>query len=213
MALLYLLERIRTPFFDTVFSLITHLGDKLFFIFLALLVFWCIDKKSGYYLLATCFFGLIANQFLKITCRVERPWVADKSFTIVESAREAATGYSFPSGHTQNIASSCGLLAARSKNRTLRIICAVVIALVSFSRMYLGVHTPHDVVVSLLIAAVLIVIMQIISKAEQKYPRIFIFVILAAVILSAAFLIFMEVNAFPENIDTDNFFAARKNAY
>ena len=46
------------------------------------------------------FFGTLVNQFLKLVCRVPRPWVRDPNFTIVEAARADATGYSFPSGHT-----------------------------------------------------------------------------------------------------------------
>ena len=101
MQLLYWLESIRNPVLDTLMLLFTEFGNELLFIAAGLIMFWCIDKKQGYFVLLTGFFGVYINQFLKITCRVPRPWVQDPSFTIVEAAREAATGYSFPSGHTQ----------------------------------------------------------------------------------------------------------------
>ena len=102
MEFLKLLEGIRTPFLDSFFSVITTLGEETIFIVVGLLFYWCIDKKQGYYLFFVGFFGTILNQFLKLLFRIPRPWVKDPDFTIVESARAGATGYSFPSGHTQS---------------------------------------------------------------------------------------------------------------
>ena len=98
MGFLRLLEAARVPALDAFFSGVTYFGDELAFMALALLIFWCVDKRMGYYCFAVGLFGTLGNQFLKILCRVPRPWVLDPSFTIVESARAAATGYSFPSG-------------------------------------------------------------------------------------------------------------------
>ena len=115
MNFLYIIEAIRNPILDIFFSVITYLGDEAFFLFAALLMFWCVDKKRGYTVLAVGFTGTLINQFMKITCRIPRPWVLDPSFTIVESAREAATGYSFPSGHSTNAVGTLGSIAATSK--------------------------------------------------------------------------------------------------
>ena len=101
MPFLYFLENLRAPWLDAVFSVITLCGEETVFMAVGMIFFWCINKYTGYYLLCTGFLGTILNQFLKILCRVPRPWVKDPGFTIVESAKEAAGGYSFPSGHTQ----------------------------------------------------------------------------------------------------------------
>ena len=126
MQLLYWLESIRNPFLDAFFSSITHLGSETLFIVLAIVMFWCVNKRSGYYLMTVGFFGTLVNQFLKILCRVPRPWVKDPDFTIVEEAREAATGYSFPSGHTQTSVGAYSALGLWNKQKWLR---AVMIAL------------------------------------------------------------------------------------
>ena len=115
MEVLYWLEGIRSPFLDTFFSLITHLGSETLFLAIAIIVFWCFSKTKGYYLMTVGFFGTLINQFLKLLCRIPRPWVKDPNFTIVEAAREEATGYSFPSGPTQNAVSVLGC-PARSFN-------------------------------------------------------------------------------------------------
>ena len=96
MALLYWFESIRSPVLDRVMLLLTCLGEETLFMAAALFVFWCRDKRRGYYLLSVGFAGTLINQWLKIVCRVPRPWVRDPDFTIVESARAGAGGYSFP---------------------------------------------------------------------------------------------------------------------
>ena len=92
MQVLYFLEGIRIPLLDTFFSLITHLGSETLFLAIAIIFFWCISKKNGYYLLTVGFFGVLANQFLKLVCRVPRPWVKDPNFTVVDGALGDAAG-------------------------------------------------------------------------------------------------------------------------
>ena len=213
MNFLYFLEGIRNPFLDTFFSLITMLGEETIFIVVGLLFFWCIDKKQGYYILSIGFIGTVLNQFLKLLFRIPRPWVRDPEFTIVESAREAATGYSFPSGHTQVSVGTYGSIAYITKNKILRIVCILACILVPLSRMYLGVHTPADVGVSLVIALLLIFLLPpVIEKAvnSRKFMRIF---LASMVVLSCAFLIFVYVYPFPADVDMDNLTHGIENAY
>ena len=115
---------------------------------------------------------LVLNQFLKILCRVPRPWVKDPNFTIVESAREAASGYSFPSGHTQVAVGLYGGVARVTGKTWLRIAMIVLALLVGLSRMYLGVHTPADVLVSVGIAAVLIFAGCPLLRKAEKSPKV-----------------------------------------
>ena len=156
MGVLYALESIRTPALDKIMSVITLLGGELFFMVIAVTVFWCVSKREGYYLMIVGFFGTVINQFLKILCCVPRPWIKDPDFTIVESARAEATGYSFPSGHTQNAIGLFGGMARWGGRRWVRLGLTVLALVIAFSRMYLGVHTPADVGVSLVLAAALV---------------------------------------------------------
>ena len=156
MELLYWFESVRTPVLDALMSLVTHLGEEACFMAAALLVLWCVDKRRGYYLLTVGFAGTLASQWLKIACRVPRPWVRDPGFTIVESARAEAGGYSFPSGHTQCAVGWLGGVARFSRSVWVRIVCVALLLAVPVSRMYLGVHTPADVGVSFVLAAALV---------------------------------------------------------
>ena len=210
MQLLYWLESIRTPFLDTFFSLITHLGSETLFIVLAIVMFWCVNKRSGYYLMTVGFFGTLLNQFLKLACRVPRPWVRDPEFTIVEAARGDATGYSFPSGHTQSAVGIFGSLAYTEKRKWLRIVLIVLAALVGFSRMYIGVHTPADVIVGAAISVALIIIIRPLVLNEGRGLPVLIGIMTA---ISCVYLAYVELYPFPVDTDPHNLESGLKNAY
>ena len=80
MNFLYLLESIRNPVLDMLMLAVTELGGATLFIALGMLMFWCIDKRQGFYLLTVGIIGTFLSQFLKIACRVPRPWVRDSDF-------------------------------------------------------------------------------------------------------------------------------------
>ena len=193
MQLLYLLESIRTPLLDALFSVVTHGGEEILFMVIAMTAMWCVDKYQGYYILVTGLLGTQINQLLKVTFRIERPWVKDPQFTIVESARAEATGYSFPSGHTQCAVGTYGALARANRSAWLRMVCIVLCVLVPFSRLYLGVHTPLDVGVSVAVALALVFglypLMHWLQTKKHGF-RIFIAVLL---VLSLAQAIYMTV--------------------
>ncbi len=149
MALLKWLESLRTPAGNWLASAVTLLGEETFFTVLGLVVVWCLNKRWGFRLLLTGLTGTAVNQLLKAIFLVPRPWILDPEFTIVESARAGATGYSFPSGHTQSAATVFGVLALWARKRWVTACCVLAVLAVGLSRMYLGVHTPLDVGVSL----------------------------------------------------------------
>ena len=213
MSFLYFLESLRNPALDTFFSLITHLGSETLFMAIAITVFWCFNKYDGLYLLSTGFFGTLINQFLKLTCRVPRPWVKDPNFTIVESARADATGYSFPSGHTQSIGTSLGCPARFTKKLVVRIVCIALILLVGLSRMYLGVHTPADVLVSLGVSVVLVFGLYPVFQKARKEPLILYLVVGVLSALSLCYVLFVELNAWPADIDLRNLESGIKSGY
>jgi len=157
MQLLYALATIRTPLLDNIIGLITRLGEETILLVIGMVIMWCVDKKWGFRFMFAGLFGTALNQLLKAIFLIPRPWVLDPGFEIVESAREAATGYSFPSGHTQSAGTVFGMIAMWMKKRWVTVSCIVIVLLVGFSRMYLGVHTPYDVGVSLMTSLLTVV--------------------------------------------------------
>ena len=212
MPFLYFLQDIRNPVLDTIFSLVTHLGEETFFLAFAIFFFWCVNKREGYFILITGLVGTVVNQIAKIFFRIPRPWVLDSEFDIVESAREEATGYSFPSGHTQNIAGTYGAISAFRPKKWKTAVCVTIITLVAFSRMYLGVHTPLDVCVSLLVALALILVLRPCFATKQSFEKSMPWIIVSSTVLSLGFLIYVLMIGGDESIDPENYNSALKNA-
>jgi len=203
MPFLYFLRDIANPFLDVVFAIITHLGEETVFLVLAIFIFWCVNKREGYYVLIVGLVGTVLNQFLKLFFRVPRPWKLDPDFKIVKSAEAEAGGYSFPSGHTQNIAGTFGSIAAFNRKRWLTVSCIVIILLVAFSRMYLGVHTPLDVGVSLIIALFLIIGLHPLFETDERFEKALPFIVIGSTAISSALLIYASVLLTDPSYDTE----------
>ena len=152
MEILNLLAEYRTPFFDTLFQLITYLGQETLAVAVICWLYWCQNKKLAYTIVFTYFVSGLAVQGLKITFRIPRPWILDPGFQAVPSAVPAATGYSFPSGHTQSGTALFGSLALASEKNWKKFLCVLSFLLIGFSRMYLGCHTLKDVLTAMVIS-------------------------------------------------------------
>ena len=213
MDFLRMLEGIRTPVLDGFMSVVTYLGSEILFMALAVLVFWCVSKKQGYYLFAVGLAGVVINQFLKLWVRIPRPWVLDPNFSIVESARAGATGYSFPSGHTQNIVGTLGVIAVSNRQKWVRVLCIVFILLVPFSRMYLGVHTPLDVGVSFGVALLLIALFYPTSKNDGTFAKRMPLILALLVGMAVAYTLFVLSYSFPADVDEANLQSGIHNAF
>lgn len=115
------------------------------------LAYWCWDKRRAMLALFAYSTSSVFNQLLKNTVCCYRPWIRDARIHPDPKALPAATGYSFPSGHSQSSASLLGGLGWAWRERRWALPAAMVFALlVGFSRNFLGVHAPQDVLVGLL---------------------------------------------------------------
>ena len=211
MEFLYLLEKIRIPVLNEFMLLITHLGEETAFLAIGIIIFWCVDKYQGYYLMGVGLFGNMANQFLKILCRIPRPWVRDPNFHALESAIPEASGYSFPSGHSQTAVGTFGCIAATQKHKVIRAVCIAIMVLVPLSRMYVGVHTPADVLVGSAMALIMVFAFKPLMLGNGKKNIPVVFAVLT--ILSVGYLLFVELFPFPADIDQHNYESAVKNGY
>lgn len=198
MYILRSLEEIRSDFLTNVFSLFTALSEEIIVLGILCTLYWCINKRLAYRICFAYFVSGMVIQSLKITFRYERPWIIDKDFKPVESAIKGATGYSFPSGHTQTATALYGSIACNTKRKWIQAICFFLVIGVAFSRMYLGVHTLRDVLTSFIVSAVLIVIVNFLifdQLLDQRKILIcsFIFLLSVAVITYAILLMSMGV--------------------
>ena len=213
MEFLRILEGIRSPALSAFMAAVTQLGDETVFMVIAIALFWCVSKRQGYYVFAVGLGGTVLNQWLKLIFRIPRPWVLDPNFTIVESARAAAAGYSFPSGHTQNIVGTMGCVALSNRQRWLRAVCLALMLLVPFSRMYLGVHTPLDVGVSFVLAAVLALALRPCFRDDERFRAAALPALAALLALTLAYTVWVHAANFPADVDPENLNSGVKNAW
>ena len=120
-------------------------------IFALLTVYWLYDRDFGEFLTYSLLTAMTFNNGLKNIFKLPRP-IGEEGIRTLHA--ETATGYSFPSGHSQISSSTAWSVAAWLKKRWIYIVSAVFSLLVAFSRMYLGVHYPKDVVVGMIIGIV-----------------------------------------------------------
>lgn len=204
MEILEFLQDIRNPVLTWLNLLITNLGSELIVIGVVCALYWCINKKYAYRLGFVYFISGLVIQTLKLVFKIPRPWIQSKSIHPVEEAVGSATGYSFPSGHTQSATALYGTVAYNSKRRIVQAVMLVIILLVAFSRMYLGVHTPMDVSVSLLVTLLItigcnyVIDKKIIYKLKQE--------VLAGILLiiPMAMLVYGVIQIYTGDADVKN---------
>lgn len=126
----------------------TFLGELNTVLVVMAIIYWCVWKELGSYLLLGWAGNRLVNGALKVTACTYRPWIRDARIVPYGDAITTATGYSFPSGHIMNAITAYGGGMVRSDlPKALRITLGIIVALVGFSRLFLGVHTPQDVLV------------------------------------------------------------------
>ena len=173
---------------------------------LCVIIFWTVDKVLGYWLISNTVSGIFLNNVIKLTACVYRPWIRWPQLDPPERAIESATGYSFPSGHTQVASSFFGTcsLSMWKKNRAVSVLCIAIIFLTAFSRNYLGVHTLTDVLTSLLISVILIAVSARLFEAVQKDSSLLVKLIAAGCVAAVLAIIYFTFKTYPmDYIDGD----------
>lgn len=142
---------IRFPLLDTIITIITHLGSELAYILILSFIFWCIDEKRAFKLAFLVLFSAWINSSIKELFKQPRPYDLDPSVGIV---REHS--YGLPSGHSQHSLVFWGVLGSWLKKPAGLIVAISIPLLIAFSRIYLGVHFPTDVLGGWLIGGLLL---------------------------------------------------------
>lgn len=161
------IQTMRTPFLTDIFTSITILGEEYFAITLLCIVFWCVNKKLGYRIIFAYLLSGVTNNAIKEAFKIERPFVRDSE--LIPIRVETATGYSFPSGHTQGISALSTAFATVIHKKMFNVLSIILVILVAFSRMYLGVHTIADVSAGAVLGFVCVIVANwIFDYVEQR---------------------------------------------
>ena len=199
---LYFLQNLRLAlprFVSEFFQGITTLGESLFTVSFMAVIYWCINKKYGEFIILCSSFGYCFNQLLKLTFCIYRPWILDSRIVPYEKALPAAYGYSFPSGHTTSVTLNFGGAALCFKSFIFRIFCLLIVLCVAFSRNFLGVHSLQDVVIAFFNSLIILFLMKwLFDRFDLKDNKIAngIFTSLM-LIFCILFLVYIKFKSYP----------------
>ncbi len=149
--LIIAIQKFHGPALDIIFRAITIMGNDEFYLLLLLLLFWCVDFGMGARLIALFLLSGILNTDLKDLFQQPRPFDLNPRVGLF-----FAEGYGLPSGHAQSAVVVWGGIAAWSRKGLFWGTAIGLMVLIGFSRIYLGVHFPTDVLAGWAIGAILL---------------------------------------------------------
>lgn len=178
------LHQIRTPFLDSLIKLFDFF-DRQEFLFILIPFIWLgYTWIGGIRLFYTVAFSHIVNHGLKHWVALPHPFHEDSTLGVIQVG-----GYSFPSGAAQTAVLLSGLLIIYWNNRWKWAIAATYTLLISFSRVYLGVHFPTDIlggwIVGFLLLGVYLLLFPKITSFFKELPP------LAALLISQSLLLLL----------------------
>ena len=173
--------------------------------FLPFVLFWGVDKKWGYFFLTTHWTGELLNGVIKLTVCAYRPWIRSDLIDPAGDSKVAATGYSFPSGHTRTATTIYGdvFVWQKDRRRWLAVVCAVLIFLTGFSRNFLGVHTPQDVLVAFIESVFIIYVVGRVSKRVEGNEKLLDILTVVGVVAVIAVLAYIQLKHYPLDYTAD----------
>ncbi len=183
-------------------SKMTWLGELNTALVIMALIYWCFSKEIGTYFLMGWSGNRLVNGMLKVTACAYRPWIRDARVVPYGDSVTTATGYSFPSGHTMNAATVFGGGAVRKDlPRSLRVVLGSLVVLVAFSRIYLGVHTPQDVLVGIAAGALVMFLTVKLMQWVTDHPEKDLWVAGIGIAIAVAVAAYAAVKPYPVDRD------------
>ncbi|MFO8037366.1 MAG: phosphatase PAP2 family protein [Anaerolineales bacterium] len=174
---------------------VTFLGNEEFYLLVMPALYWCVDKILGIQIGVLLLLSGGTNFLLKLLFHSPRPfWVSSKVKNIV-----SAENFGFPSGHAQNAASLWGYIALRTKRGWLKAGVILVIFLIGVSRIILGVHFVHDVLVGWMVGIVLLILFLLLERpvstwyAKQPFRKQILTGFLSSLVLIILALLFFSL--------------------
>ena len=185
-------------------SKMTFLGELNSTLVVMALLYWCVSKELGAYLLMGWSGNRLVNGALKVTVCAYRPWIRDARILPYGNSMTTATGYSFPSGHTMNGATVFGGGAMRRElPGLLRVTLGIIVALIAFSRIFLGVHTPQDVLVGAVVGLLVMFLTLQLMRWTASHPEKDWIVVCIGICLGAAVALYAALKRYPTDYDAE----------
>jgi membrane-associated phospholipid phosphatase len=145
------LQLTRTPSLDNVMTFLNLLDTFPFYIFFVSCIWWLYRQKCGFHLLCLLVLSIVVNSDLKAIFSQPRPFWLDPQLGLV-----TVPDFGFPSGGAQTMTALFGYLALTVKKRWFWVVSIGFVLLISFSRVYLGIHFPSDIIGGWVVGALLV---------------------------------------------------------
>jgi len=130
----------------------SFLGSEEFFLLMLPIVYWCVDTQLGIRLGVILLLNTGINDILKLAFHGPRPYWFDSQV----KALSAETSFGVPSGHAQIATGLWGMAAAQLKRSWAWAVAIFLILMIGLSRLYLGVHFLHDVLLGWTLGALVL---------------------------------------------------------
>lgn len=159
------IQTIESPGLTALMKAITALGTEIFYLPILLWLFWCIDEKKGIRCVFLFLLSAALNVFMKDLLKQPRPFNFEP---VLGLAFESS--YGIPSGHAQLSLTFWGFLASwlragtNARQRRLVWACTIgIILLIAFTRLYLGVHFPTDILAGWLLGILVLILYRVLE--------------------------------------------------
>jgi membrane-associated phospholipid phosphatase len=184
--------------FNTFFMFITDLGWSIWPPLIIAAIYWSMDKQKGKYIFIAATLSSFLANLIKLTACIYRPWVRSKEIKPVDAAFTTATGYSFPSGHMSFGTPLWGGIALTcKKNRAISISAVIIMILVGFSRNYVGVHTPQDVLVGFCVGVLSLWLGSKVMKGFEADGKFYLRFMILMIVLGVAAVLYASLKSYP----------------
>lgn len=191
-------------FLTEFFAKMTFFGELPTVIVIMAVVYWCVSKEFGSYLLMGWSGNRLVNGFLKVTACAYRPWIRDARIVPYGNAMTTATGYSFPSGHSMNGSTVYGGCVVRKDlSKGFRIVMGLLIVLIGLSRCWLGVHTPQDILVGWVCGMLVMWLITKLMRWIEAHPEKDLLVVCIGIVLAAAVAVYAGVKSYPVDYNAE----------
>jgi membrane-associated phospholipid phosphatase len=145
----------------------TFLGAELFYMLVMPAVLWCFSASLGIRLGLALLISAGTNAVLKLAFGLPRPFWVDGRI----GALSVETSFGLPSGHAQNAVVLWGYLAYQARRWWATLAALFLILAISFSRFYLGMHFPADIVAGWIVGGLILTLFLVLERPIARWLR------------------------------------------
>lgn len=180
-------QSFRNDFLDVFFIFFNEFGDELVFLIVSSILWWVVNKHFAYRFMMIFLTSVAVNDTLKNLVKRPRPYTQAG----VVSVTEPTYGYSFPSGHAQNVGTMALVLNEKygTLKKWVKPLLITIVVLVMLARVYLGQHYITDVIAGLAVSVIVYYVFIYFAPKVKISPVKLVYYSIPVMILLAFFVI------------------------